>query len=171
MGGSSYAVVKRVFEFRILYTNLIYESKRARATYGFVGDSINMEEYGSIGFGPVSSSSSCFFSSSDDCLPPFPSLLKFKDSYRSWQRFVRTACSRFRRNQEETYKFWLGLGGQISTLGAPPSFGFCRDWISFSSSCACFCLSSTSSSSSAALSSCAFARLSTAIAKNTFSRV
>jgi len=44
-------------------------------TYGFVGDSINMEEYGSIGFGPVSSSSSCLLSS-DVWVSILPSLLE-----------------------------------------------------------------------------------------------
>lgn len=34
-----------------------------------------MEEYGSIGFGPESSSASCFFSS-EACFFPFPLLLK-----------------------------------------------------------------------------------------------
>lgn len=34
------------------------------ATYGFVGDKTNMDEYGSIGFGPSGISSSSFLASS-----------------------------------------------------------------------------------------------------------
>lgn len=49
-------------------------NKKRRSTYGFVGEKINMDEYGSMGLGPViSSSSSVFFSSSFLLL--FPLLL------------------------------------------------------------------------------------------------
>jgi hypothetical protein len=50
---------------------------RKRNTYGLVGEKINMDEYGSMGLGPVmSSSSSAFFSSSFLLL--FPLLVKIQ---------------------------------------------------------------------------------------------
>jgi hypothetical protein len=52
-------------------------NKNGRNTYGFVGEKMNMDEYGSMGLGPVmSSSSSVFFSSSFLLL--FPLLLSIK---------------------------------------------------------------------------------------------
>jgi len=53
-------------------------NKKRRNTYGFVGEKINMDEYGSMGLGPVmsSSSSSVFFSSSFLLL--FPLLLSIQ---------------------------------------------------------------------------------------------
>jgi len=54
-------------------------NKKRRNTYGFVGEKINMDEYGSMGLGPVmSSSSSVFFSSSFLLL--FPLLLNRQNS-------------------------------------------------------------------------------------------
>jgi hypothetical protein len=48
-----------------------------RNTYGLVGEKINMDEYGSMGLGPVmSSSSSAFFSST--FLLFFPLLVKIQ---------------------------------------------------------------------------------------------
>lgn len=79
----SFQLKLELFETYSSGSLFLYRGFVEETTYGFVGDSINMEEYGSIGFGPVSSSSSCFFSSSDDCFPPLPSLLWIQRQFKN----------------------------------------------------------------------------------------
>lgn len=76
-------------------------------TYGFVVDNINMDEYGSIGFGPVSSSSS-FFSSL--ALPSFPLLKK--------KQIQKTNCILNPLESRPTISDWLNERNQLTNFAS-----------------------------------------------------